>query len=727
MSKINYELEILGEKKIYRPRDEFINPIIKSKKKIFEITADNSYGKTFILNLIAYALEADKLGGDKVLKTIKDSISRYDDLSSYNLEYNIELDLPDNKILSLSKTKGKGKLIQIDGSPPIGYNVLHKNLSVIYDVPTNPGERLNAVIKDLGAWNTNLHEKIKKISRYFNDISKEFDSVRNEDKIKDLSEKSSKLKKKIFEEKKDIHNKTILRDDLLKIVNLKDLQLLFKKCLEIETKIAKKTKQFKDLKKPSKIEKKDETKIQKLNTELAILNKNFKDIISKLIADINNDVEISELIVDDNNNYKYYRQIKETELKEVFDSNNYVQSQNKFIDNIEYIRDTILRFISEKKNNKSYIIHNSYKQFILVLEELMENEIDYLLKTATSVDSIKLKEHLESIINEHKIKDYDALKRFLNGDLKSVKGLMAQFMRTQNQLKKESKKKLVNDDDSKYYQIQGELKHLKETLKRVKNNYELTRATCANNFGITDLSRINSLENISDLQFVVEKKIENSSLLKDLSTSKVMLEKELRLLNKKIADLESNKGLTDMSLKREEAKNPSKYNDEQKAKIKKFIRSLMQSNINLNKFKQVISKIESGLLEEFKDIEDIQFMELAGKIIAYSMDNKLLRADGVFVELNFYDMIKQEFHCDGDLIIKKADVSTGLASANYLKQRIDNVDGDYVVVLLDEIGNMAQNAINTVIESIKILEKQNRLVLAVFTRPNSNGIKVIEY
>ena len=137
--------------------------------------------------------------------------------------------------------------------------------------------------------------------------------------------------------------------------------------------------------------------------------------------------------------------------------------------------------------------------------------------------------------------------------------------------------------------------------------------------------------------------------------------------------------------------------------------------------------MKSGLLTKFESHEDIQFMELAGKIIAYSMDNKLLRADGVFAELKFYDMVKQEFHCGGDLIVKKDDVSTGLASANYLKQRIDNIDGDYVVVLLDEIGNMAQNAINTVIESIKKLEKQNRLVLAIFTRPKSDGIKIIEY
>ena len=96
-------------------------------------------------------------------------------------------------------------------------------------------------------------------------------------------------------------------------------------------------------------------------------------------------------------------------------------------------------------------------------------------------------------------------------------------------------------------------------------------------------------------------------------------------------------------------------------------------------------------------------------IIAHSMDNKLLRPDGIFIRLDLYDMIKQEFHCEGDVIIKKADVSTGLASANYLKQRIENMEGDYVVILLDEIGNMAKNALDTVIDSLKVLENQNRL------------------
>lgn len=727
MNNINYELEILGEKKTYKGRKEFIEPIINSKNKIFEITADNSYGKTFILNLLAYALEADKLDNEKILPSIKESISRYDDHASYNLEYDIDLDLPDNKKLSLTKAKGRNKIIQIDEGAPLSHTILHKNLSVIYDVPTNPSERLDAVIKDLGNWNENLITKFEKVSRVFYDITKEFDSVRNEEKISNLKEKSKKIKEQILEKNQLIEKKTLIINDLNKMLNLKKLSLLFKKNLELEVKINKKTKQFKSLKKPVKIEKKDELKIQQLNSDLAKFEKDFKEIISKLIHEINNDLEIYELITNDSSMIKYYNLIKDTEIKDIFSSNNYVVAQNKFIESIEYIKDAILRFIIEKKNGKSYIIHNSYKQLIDLLEELMDNEIDHILKTATTVESIKLKNQLESIINEYKVKDYDALKRFLNNDLKLIKGYLSQFMKTQNQLKKESKKKLVNDDDSTYYKLQADLKDLKDTFKKVKNNFTLTTATCANELNIDDLSNFNSIDKISDLRYSLESKIGTPKLLEDISSSKAIVEKEIRDLTRTVIDLESQRRLTERSFKMEDAKNPSKYNDEQKIKIKAFLRTIQIINTNLLAFRKLILNIEKGDLSSFKDVEDIKFMELAGKIIAYSMDNKLLRADGIYAKLNFYDMIRQEFHCDGDLIIKKADVSTGLASANYLKQRIENVEGKYVVVLLDEIGNMAQNAINKVIESIKKLENQNRLVLAVLTRPNSNGIKIIEY
>lgn len=727
MNSIDYTLEIIGEKKIYHPREEFILPIINSKKKIFEITADNSYGKTFVLNLLAYALEADKLGDERILKSIKESISRYDDEKSYGLNYEIDLKLPDNKKLSLSKTSGRGKIIKLDDGAPINHKILHRDLTVIYDVPTNPNERLNAVIKDLSVWNDNIKSKTIDIAKYFSNLSKEFDSVRNEDKIEKLEKDTKATKNNIADIEIRIRKKESWLFELETYSNLKDLSLYFKKRLELETKLLKKQKAFKLLKKPSKIEKKDELKIKGLNNELAILEKDFKEVISRLIAEINKDTEIEELIVDDRLIVSYYDFIRNIEINDIIQSDDYVAMQKKFIESIEFIKDTIIRFISEKKNDKSYIIHNSYKELINLLEELVENEIDHFLKSATSVDSKKLKSSLETIINQHKVKDYDSLKSFLTTGLRPLGGYISQFMRVQHQLDKENKKKLVDDDGSIYYKMEAELKELKHTLKSVKNNFDLTCATCANDLKISDLSRFDSLDKISAIQYNVKQKISNPELLENLNSSKVEIQRKLRDLREKIKALDSDRRLNERALEMERAKRPSRYNDAQKNKIKSFLHTISLINANLRTYTDLISKIEGGNLSEFTTQEDVNFMELAGKIIAYSMDNKLLRADGDLVNLEFYDMLKQEFHCENNIIIKKDDVSTGLASANYLKQRIENVEGKYVVILLDEIGNMAQNALDSVITSIKKIENQNRLVMAVFTRPNSKGIKIIEY
>ncbi|MEP5935694.1 MAG: hypothetical protein ABJ218_11280, partial [Winogradskyella arenosi] len=658
MNNIDYKLEILGEKKTYSPREEFIQPISNSKKRIFEITADNSYGKTFVLNLLAYALEADKLDDERILKSIKEAISRYDDNTAYKLDYNINLKLPDHNELSLSKTKGRGKIIQINQGAPINHKTLHKDLTVIYDVPTNPSDRLNAVIKDLSVWNDKLKSKIIKIAQYFNNMSREFDSVRNDDKIKKLEKETAEIKDKIKGTEQIIISEESILTELEIYNNLNNLSLYFKRQLELQTKLLKKEKAFKTLKKPSKIEKKDELKIKKLNTELAVLEKNFKAIIYQLISEINKDSELEKLIVDDKVNVRHYNLIKETGINDIFQSSDYVEMQNKFSESIEYIKDTILRFISEKKNDKTYIIHNSYKDLINLLEELMENEIDHFLKSATSVESKKLKRSLESIINEHKVKNYETLKSFLRSDLKPIKGLISQFMRIKNQLNKENQKKLVNDDDSTYYKSEAKLKELKQTLKIVKNKFNLTCATCANDLKIADLSRFDSLDKISALQFNVKAKISNPQLMENLNSSKTDISKKLRDLQSQLKDLEATHRLKERSLGMEKSKQPSRYNDIQKVKIKNFLLMLTRINANLGPFSELISEIENGNLSKFTSTEDLNFIELAGKIIAHSMDNKLLRADGHFVELKFYDMIKQEFHCENNITIKKDDVST---------------------------------------------------------------------
>ena len=197
MNSLTYNLEIIGERVTHTPNNQLINPILSSKKKIFQLNAKNGVGKTFILNLIAFALDTDKLRDDEILKSIKERIEDYNNPDYCKLDYTIELDLPDNNKLLLTKDANGAKRIQINGGAPIGYNQLHKDFSVIYDVPRDPSERLKGVVKDLKKWNDNLADKFNSIRSFLKEVTENFDNVRDQEKINRLKTGSEFFHKKI--------------------------------------------------------------------------------------------------------------------------------------------------------------------------------------------------------------------------------------------------------------------------------------------------------------------------------------------------------------------------------------------------------------------------------------------------------------------------------------------------------------------------------------------------
>jgi hypothetical protein len=121
------------------------------------------------------------------------------------------------------------------------------------------------------------------------------------------------------------------------------------------------------------------------------------------------------------------------------------------------------------------------------------------------------------------------------------------------------------------------------------------------------------------------------------------------------------------------------------------------------------------------------FLNISGKIIAQSMGNQLLRSDGNYVEFTHLDLINRKFELLDGNSINQDDIANGLASGNYLKQRISNLEGKYIIILLDEIGNMDDKILQEVIQSIKKIEEEGNLVLALLARPGNKGITFNTY
>jgi exonuclease SbcC len=287
--KIDYDLHIKKEQAHHRPRPEIVDEITESSKKIFEIKASNGKGKTFLLNLIALSLRGHELDNDDILESIKKSISRYSQSSNYDLEFEIEYDLPNGNSLKSSQIKGalvttyiaKG----IEG-PPIDKRTLHKDFTILYDIPTDPSERLNGVIKNTKAWNNNLIQKYNGFIRFLSDIIRDFGDSIDLNKINKYEQNIEHLKSEKEITLSDISSVKRLLSNLNHADLLKKLQRSNKKIEKLESERTKITSELKKNPKPNKEEQKDSKTIASLNNSYDLESRKFKESITQLIETI---------------------------------------------------------------------------------------------------------------------------------------------------------------------------------------------------------------------------------------------------------------------------------------------------------------------------------------------------------------------------------------------------------------------------------------------------------
>lgn len=726
---IEYSLNILKEKAKHLPRKEFLDPLSNTKSRIFEITAGNGYGKTFLLNLLAYALYWEELNDKQALKSLQDSVKRYNNSDEYELAYNIQLNLPDGKILVLTKEKDRGRMIKFEGEPYMNSLTLHQQLSIVYDVPTDPSERLNAVINDIGRWNHNLFTNSNDKLKILKAVQFGFTNIRDEEKIETLQLKISNISKEI-EKYKNQYSAIVEENLSLVLVNeLETLLALQKDKITLELEIKKKETKLKTLDKPKKEDSKDDALIRTLMQEAASIKNNFDKTKLDFIELIDGDEDISNEIINNNSLYKYYVNCKEINLNNIIDEGDYVTNTEGFIEKITKIESQIIEYIASEENGKKFKIHNFLNDLLNQIEELISFEED-ILEKMSKMKAQDIKTEIEKKLTQYEIRNFNNIKVFLRSDFKKkLRSIIIEYMLKQKQIKKENSKKNISKNHDEYYKLKADLDLFTNKLKNVNYGIGGLILSCRqslNNLETSRLETYDQVKNILESQRLGIKK----ELLNDIKLA--IKENESRknqinnIINTKNNELNLNKTQLGIELDKE----ISTYNEKQKQKIENFIRHLTFIVQHLANFRDAIAALEGDNLAAFanNNINENRFLKVAGKIIAYSMDNSILRQDGQYLKLEYYDLLRKEFHCEGEIIIKKEDISTGLASANYLKQRIASVkNSKYVIILLDEIGNMSRQTLTEVINSIKEIENNNNLVVSLLTQPSSEGIKINTY
>lgn len=716
--EIDYTLKIKKERKEFKPRPEFINPLTNSNERIIEINAGNGYGKTFILNLIAYALFADKLNDGAILPSLKERVADYENIDAYHLEYNLKFNLPNGKKIILSKSGESDRIAYFENEPPMGVNHLHKMISILYDVPVDPNLRLNDVIKDLGIWNNRLREKFIKYNNFLIQIQSQFNDVRDELKITSLNKQKAELENNLIEKKEQLRIAKILQSDLDNLIELEKLISEFHQIEKLNFELKRDEKELKKYPKPKKVDKKDESLIKNLQIQINIQKKSFSEKILDLIVEITRVTELVDFIENHTSLNEIFLFVKNETIEEIIEDNRF----KFFIGKLEFLCLSIIDFIRSQENEKKYLIHNFLKQLLEQIDELIENDADSILKILTKNDTNILKEEIKIRIDEHKIQDYTKLKNTSKDLPTEINLLFIQIEKLISKIAIESKKTGLDSDGEKYYIIRSQIEDIKLKIDRVSKSISFRTHNLSESLKLSK-ELLNSKENTSSTRDAIKRKLLVNAGSVDLVDKVNDNEKTINRLIHDIDSMSKSFSLIDATLIIEEKKEISNFNAEQQERIGRFKHAIQIFIKNFGEYNRLIDNINDGNLEQFKHEEDIQFINVAGKIIAYTLDNKLLLSDGNFTKLEYYNIIDREFHCENKVIIRKNDISTGLASANYLRQRIDNLEGDFVVILLDEIGNMSKDTLFEVINSIKKIESQKRLIISILTQPSKeNGI-----
>jgi hypothetical protein len=716
--EIDYTLKIKKERSEFKPRPEFINPLTNSIERIIEINADNGYGKTFILNLIAYALFADKLNEEAILPSLKERVADYENIDAYDLEYNLKFNLPNGKKIILSKKGASDRIVHFENEPPMGVNHLHKMISILYDVPVDPNLRLNDVIKDLGIWNNRIREKFIKYNNFLNEIQNQFSDVRDEIKISKLKIQKAELETILKDKNKQLLIAKISHGDLSNIIELEKLISEFHQIEKLNVELKRAEKELKKYPKPKKVDKKDESLLKNLQIQVNNLKKMFSEKVLGLIIEITKAKELVDFIENHTSLYDIFINVKAETIDTILQDT----KTEFFNEKVEFLCRGIIDFISNQENEKKYLIHNFLKQLLEQIDELIENDADSILKVLTKNDTNILKEEIKIRIDEHKIQDYTKLKITAKGLPNDISQIFLQIKKIISKIEIESKKTGIDSDGEKYYLIRSQIEEIKSKIDKGTRLISIRVHNLSENLDLSN-TLLNSKENAESTRDALKKKLVLNINSVNLNDEINRIDKAINLLDNEIENLKKSLSLIDASLTIEEKKSISKFNSEQQKRISKFKLAIQIFIKNFGEYSHLIQNINDGNLEQFKHEEDIQFINVAGKIIAYTLDNKLLLSDGHYKKLEYYDIINKEFHCDENVIIRKNNISTGLASANYLRQRIDNLEGEFVVILLDEIGNMSTNTLQEVINSIKKIESQKRLIVSILTQPSKeNGI-----
>lgn len=695
------------EKHEYKP-----NEIPKKLKNLVYIKAPNSTGKSTLLNIIALGLFGNN--NKKIDPAIKKKLASLSDVKHQVLdaEFTIE-DKNGNLELKSRITNGKPNLIKIVNGKEqtITSDRFENDYNLIYDIPSNPTERLKELTSEIEIYQERLGNQILRFSDYLSRILKEISDSQDPGKVNQISSEISRLDKqlkRLTETKKSIEE----RNDKLKRFFLMKYYIFYrKKIKETEDAISKLTKDQEGI-----IEKKKKKIVasrklfETINLIFSKINKNHEDLTKDLVA----------LLPEEEMRLKLWKQHPDLKFEKI---ENYIEN---FDDGLELKKisqefNAILLKESEKTEYKTQIReYEIYREIIKFFEDLkrlykdeeiiipgvdksIQDFIDILIDNNRENTKIHQKIELinKCVKNLTEIEnDIDSLKNFHFNELVKQKELETKDVDTPQKM-----------DDVVLKKLKDELKD----YNKKKDDYRK---------GILEFG-INPLYVDQDYENLLKKE---TSLKSYIDYTEKQLKDELKGNEENIANLSREITTTsgELNYKKKELEKIEQKKVHPFHKDEEHINALANtSRILAQKFLKNYSDYLKDLKEQspekiVEDKEKIRYYEELGFYFGKKLRNIIY--NGVPQTVEFVDLIQEAIRMDNGLKAKFTDFGTGESQATYLKSVLETSRNDKrkLIVLFDEVGMIDDIRLNQVIESLRNLYEEEKLLLGIIVQKGQN-------
>lgn len=651
------------------------------------IEGPNSSGKSTLLHILAAGFNGHKR--KDINDSLKNKVISIMDSKYQKVSFSFELDDDESKLV-FSKLSDENHItrsvIKNGKIANVGKDQVEEYYNLIYDIPENPIGRLKELNRTLKFSQIDLNTKFSNMRAKISEVLVDVKNSQDPEKISALNEKIEsrrvqleKLKSDLEKDKKEYEYLTkffytkFYRKHQEQVSNLKkSIELESKKSKQVSVKANKELNKIESIALNYRCDLKNESK----NLSGLLLHLGFDSNLLGLWNQIDFDNIFIQFLIPESV-MSLTKKIKaELSVLKKKISNDKVQKVNIWNELIEVL---------EKYEKNNYLlpgISSSIGEYLPVLRAELEKDVSEFKRAEIIDEALENTSEIEKML--------DNLKNSILSQYKSLKRNTPEYQEGSLDVA-EMRSKLVKIE-------QMEKKYSKlcvESNVNLSLNEDIQHA----------LSLVNLLNDSSIIKVYGEEKAEEkisavSKEILNLTTKISLIETQLI---KESADLENMK-----------TKKQHRFHGNQE-KIENLVIKLQEASAKMATYDTYITEVISGDdLNIVISSEKKKYYESVSLYLGKQL--KIIRhIDGTH-NVKKVDFVSKSIETDLGKLIRFDDMGTGQSQSAYLLGRLNSLDDRKVIVLLDEIAMMDKASLEPIIDKLKSLKSEKKLIAAVIVQ-----------